>query len=67
MATAKKTTAPKKAVRAEFLNSFTSELENATIGFNGYGELKSAIVESDDNGVKVTAIYTGREWEIEFQ
>ena len=59
--------APKKvSVNAEFLNTFTSELENFTTAANGYGWLKSAVIEGDDDGTLVTATYDGRDWTITF-
>lgn len=68
MATAKKAApAPRKrGVSADFLNSLTSELDNFSQYANGYGQLKSAVVEAEDNGVNVTATYDGREWTIVF-
>lgn len=67
MATAKKAAPPprKKTVDANFLNTFTSTLDEVAQYANGYGELKSAVIESEDNGVKVIATWDGRGWSVE--
>ena len=59
--------APKKVeVNAEFINSFTSELDNFSLQGNAYGHLKSAVIVAEDNGVTVTATYDGRDWTLTF-
>lgn len=59
-------TAPKKGVDVDFLNSFTSTLDEVLQYANGYGSLKSAVIVAEDNGTEVTATYDGRSWSLSF-
>lgn len=55
---------PLPAVDAQFLNSFTSELEQVEQSANGYGQLRSCVIVTEDNGVLVTATYEDGHWSV---
>lgn len=48
------------------LSAFCASLEDTETTANGYGELKSAVVETELDGVKVVGTYYDRGWLVSF-